>query len=170
MLNRVFAGGGPTEQKSYALVMNFVRIVDKLVADYERTRANLTEFVNTPNNVMAPLIYATNNCESCITTIIRAIKLGRRIRRDQNGPQIAKKLFVLSDSVSIKLNGIRNAIEHIDDHIASDTWTPDEPICLIIKNDRLEVVSEEITYAELADWVRQLNELAEKLAMYKEAS
>ena len=168
MLNRAFAGGGPSEQKSYALLMNFVRIVDKLVADYERTRANLIDYVNTPNNVMAPLIYATNNCESCITTMIRAIRLGRRIRRDPNGPQIAKKISVLSDSVWNKLNSMRIAIEHIDDQIVNNTWAPGQPVCLIIKNDRLEVVSEEITYVELANWVQQLNDLAGKLALHKE--
>lgn len=168
MLNRVFAGGGPSEQKSYALLMNFVRIVDKLVADYERTRANLIDYVNAPNNMMAPLIYATNNCESCITTMIRAIRLGRRIRRDPNGPKIAKKISVLSDAIWNKLNSMRIAIEHIDEQIVSDTWVPDQPVCLIINNDRLELASEEITYAELATWVQQLNDLAGKLALYKE--
>jgi hypothetical protein len=39
VLNRVFAGGGPKDPKSYALVMNFIRIVDHFVAEYEQTWA-----------------------------------------------------------------------------------------------------------------------------------
>lgn len=168
VLNRMFAGGGPEDPKSYALVMNFIRVVDKLVMDYERTRVALKEYVSTPNNVISPLIYATNNCESCITTMIRTIKLGRRIRRDQNGPSIAKKIAVLSGSVWSKVNDMRNAIEHVDGQIINDTWVPNEPLCLLVKSDRLELIGEEILYSELAEWVLQLNELAIQLAQYKE--
>jgi hypothetical protein len=131
VLNRMFAGGGPKDPKSYALVMNFIRIVDKLVVEYEQTRAALTEFISTPNEVISPIMYATNYCESCISTLIRAINLGRRIRRDPNGPEIARKIAVLSDSVCSRVKAMKNAIEHIDEKIIKNTWTPGEPLCLI---------------------------------------
>jgi len=170
LLNRMSAAGGPKDPKSYAFVMNFIRVVDKLIVEYERTRAALNEYVSTPNNVISPLIYATNNCESCITTMVRAIKLGRRIRRDQNGPPIAKKMPVLFDSIWSKLNEMRGAIEHIDEQFSNNTWVPGEPVCLLLKSDRLELTGREILYVELADWVRQLNNLAIQLAQYKESS
>jgi len=168
ILNRMFAGGGPKNSKSYALVMNFVRIVDKLITEYDETRASFTEFVNTPNNVILPLFVATGECESCITTIVRSINLVRRIRRDHTGPQIAQKIPALSDGVWSRLNGMRNAIEHIDTQIANNTRVPGEPVCLLLKNDRLELIGEVIEYKDLADWIRQLQQLSEQLAQYKE--
>jgi hypothetical protein len=169
LLNRMFAGGGPKALKSYAFVMNFIRLADKLIIEYERTRTALNEYVNTPNNVISPIIYATNNCESCITTMVRAIKLGHRIRRDQNGPTIMRKIPVLSDSVWSRVNKMRVAIEHIDDGFCGSTWVPGDPPCLLLKSDRLELIGEEILYVELADWVRQLSDLAIQLALYKES-
>ena len=169
LLNRTFRGGGPKNPKSYAFVMNFIRIADKLIVDYERTRAALNEYLSTPNNVISPLIYATNNCESCVTTMVRAIKPGHRIRRDQNGPTIARKMSVLSDSVWHRVNGVRRAIEHFDERIRDNTWVPGDPLCLLLKSDRLELMGEEILYVELADWVRELNDLAIQLAHYEES-
>ena len=168
ILNRMFAGGGPKDSKSYALVMNFIRIVDKLVVEYESARASLSEYINTPNNVISPLLVATGECESCITTMVRAINLGRRIRRDQNGPQLARTIPVLAKAVGSRANDMRNAIEHIDGQIVKDTWVPGEPVCLLLKNDRLELIGEELEYSELAAWISQLQQLAEQLAQYRE--
>jgi len=47
MLNRMFRRGGPAEPRAFALVMNFVRITDKLVGDYERCRLAFQEFIDT---------------------------------------------------------------------------------------------------------------------------
>ena len=63
---------------------------------------------------------------------------------------------------------MRNAIEHIDGQIVKDTWVLGEPVCLLLKNDRLELIGEELEYSELADWISQLQQLAEHLAQYKE--
>lgn len=168
ILNRMFAGGGPKDAKSYALVMNFVRVVDKLVVEYEGARTSLINFVNTPNNVVSPLLVATGECESCISTMIRAVNLGRRIRRDPYGPQLARQIPVLANGIWSRVNDMRNAIEHIDSQIANSIWVPGEPVCLFLKNDRLKLIGEEIQYSELADWITQLHQLAEQLAQYKE--
>ena len=166
LLNRTFAGGGPKDSRSYALVMNFIRVVDVLVTEYESARESLTEFVNTPNNVISPLLVATGSFELCITTMVRAINLGRRVRKDI---RIARKMAVLSDVVWGRVNDMRNAIEHIDGQIANNTWVPGEPVCLIVKNDRLELIGKEIEYSELAGWITQLQKLSENLAHYKES-
>lgn len=162
-------GGGARDPKSNAYVMSFVRVVDKLLLDYERARAALTEYVSSPNTLITPLIRATNECESCVSTMIRAINLGRRIRGDRNGPPVQRRVTVLSGRVSSKVNDMRNAIEHVDGQIADDAWVPGEPLCLLLKNDRLELAGVEIRYAELAEWTQQLNDIALRLAQYKEA-
>ena len=128
LLNRVFAGGGPKDPKSYALVMNFIRVVDVLVTEYESARESLAKFVNTPNDVISPLLVATGSFELCITTMVRAVNLGRRIRRGRRGPTISKKMSVLSDTVWERVNGMRNAIEHIDSELANGSWVPGHKI------------------------------------------
>ena len=168
LLNRVFAGGGPKDPKSYALVMNFIRVVDVLVTEYESARESLAKFVNTPNDVISPLLVVTGSFELCITTMVRAINLGRRIRRDRRGPTISRKMSALSDAVWERVNGMRNAIEHIDSELANGSWVPGEPVCLLLKNNRLELAGREILYSELAGWITQLQQLSEELAQYKE--
>ena len=49
------------------------------------------------NTHMSPLFAATGACENVITTMIRAIHMGRRIRRDQFGPTLNRKIPVLSN-------------------------------------------------------------------------
>ena len=158
------------DPKTYRLVMSYLRLLDKLVDEYHRTRNTLTEFVTTPGDVMSPLIFATNHCESLLTTMVRVIKVGNRIRKDRNGPPIAKKIPVLTDAaVWTRVNDMRCAIEHIDDEIAGNgnTWNPDEPSLVILKKDRLFLIGQEITYAELAEWVRQLHAVGTDLSTYE---
>jgi hypothetical protein len=166
--NWVVSSGGAKDPKSNAYVMSFVRVVDRIVLDYERARAALIEYVSSPNTLITPLIRATNDCESCISAMIRAINLARRVRGDQKGPQLQRRIRVLSGPVSKKLNAMRNAMEHVDGQIADDAWVPGAPLCLLLKNDGLELAGVEIGYTELAQWVEQLNDLALQLAQYKE--
>lgn len=42
-LNRMFCGGGPKDRISYALLMNFNRVADILVEDYEAARRSMAE-------------------------------------------------------------------------------------------------------------------------------
>ena len=54
----------------------------------------------------------------------------------------------------------------IDNQIATNTWSPDEPSLLLLKGDRLSLIGEEIKYAELADWVRQLHTVGTDLSTH----
>jgi hypothetical protein len=155
------------DPKTYSLVMSYVRLVDKLIDEYDRTRNTLVEFVTTPGNVMSPLVFATNHCESFLTTMVRVIKLGQRIRKDQNGPPIAKRNPVFTGEVFRRVNNMRCAIEHIDSQIAKNTWNPDAPYMLLLKNDRLTLLGEEITYADLADWCRQIHAVGSDVSTHE---
>lgn len=75
VLKRVFAHGGPKNSKSYVMVMNFIRIVDKLIIEYEHTRTALSDFVavRMDEDFLSPFLIATCYCESCISTMFRAI-------------------------------------------------------------------------------------------------
>ncbi|MEW6586531.1 MAG: hypothetical protein AB1442_13095, partial [Nitrospirota bacterium] len=162
------AGGGPQDTKSYALVSNFIRIVDKLLIDYSNVYKHMTELAKKRNTFMWSIISATSHCESLISSMVRAIRLGRRIRKDRNSPPMAKGIEVLSDPVWNRVNAFRKAIEHIDEIIAQNKWSAGDPVCLLLKSDRAELRGEQILYSELAGWVKQLYDLASGLSTYRE--
>lgn len=170
ILHRMFAGGGPTNPKSFALVANLVRIVDALVRDYEYARLSLTRYVNTPNEVISPLFEAISYSEECITNLLRAIRMARRIRSDEYGPPIDKYLPVLHDNVASRVTELRNAIEHVDGALIDGTWSEADPNCLITRDDRLELYGKEILYVELAKWITALHTIAVKLAQFKKTN
>jgi hypothetical protein len=166
VLRRVFTRGGPSNPVSFALVMNFVRIVDALRDDYQRMRDALHEYVTTPNNVISPLFYAISHAEECTTNLLRAIRLGQRIRSDRHGPRVSK-LRVLASPIERRVRDFRNEIEHIDRLLVAGE-NPPAPHCLMVKNDRLDLYGKEIMYAELAAWITSLHALSEELATYQE--
>jgi hypothetical protein len=155
------------DPRSYALVMSYIRLVDQLVHAYQCTRSRLIEFLETPPNVISPLIFATNHCESLLTAMLRVINLGDRIRRDQNGPPIAKTVEVFRSPVWKRVSAMRNAIEHVDSEIVRNTWKPDGPAMLLLKNDRLALPGAEITYTDLAKWLQQLHAVGTDLLAYE---
>jgi hypothetical protein len=171
LLNRVFGGGGSSDAKSYAFAMNFVRIVDILLLDYEKVRIELVRYINSPNHVISPLLIATGSCEALIGTALRAIKIARRMRSDRNAPAnapvIQRRISVLADSIADRIGGMRDAIQHIDGQIAGNTWSPGDAVCLFLKNDRMELAGQHILYSEMADWVLQLHALSNQVACYR---
>ncbi|MFA6051438.1 MAG: hypothetical protein WC762_02500 [Methylobacter sp.] len=167
MVRRIIGKYNLTDPKTYLLVVSYIRLVDKLVDDYQRTRNTQIEFVTTPGNVVSPLIFATNHCESLLTTMLRVIRFGQRIRRDPNGPPIAKRIQALSGEVWMRVNNMRCAIEHLDEQIITNTWSPNEPPQLLLKNDCLTLNGEEIFYSELADWVKQLHAVGIDLSTHE---
>lgn len=168
MLNRAFCKGGPSDAGSFALVVNFVRIVDVVLADYHSVRAALTTYVTTPNEFIYPLFEAISHTETCVTNLLRAIKMARRIRQDKAGPQIDRHIAVLTNNVADRVLAFRNKIQHVDDTLINGTWQPPAAHCLITRDDRIELYGKEILYAELARWITTLHGIASELATYKE--
>ena len=169
MIHRALAAGGPKDRTSYALVMNFVRIVDKLVADYGLARDQMVLWANTPNEVIGHLLVAVGHFESCVGSCVRAIEFGRKIRSDRNGPRIIPRgLPVLSDAVFNRINGMRNSTEHLEGAILKGTLA-DGPICLAVRPKSIELGGEQVNFDELADWITQLHGIADQLAHFREA-
>jgi hypothetical protein len=77
-------------------------------------------------------------------------------------------MAVLSNNVFTRVNGMRNAIEHLDNKIVGQTLGPEEFVCLILMNEKAIAEDIEITYSDFASWVRDLHALAIGLLKYKE--
>lgn len=168
MLNRAFVGGGPSNGRSFALVVNYVRVVDALVIDYNQFRGSLHEYVTTPNTHISPLFNAISDAEECVSNLLRAIRMARRIRKDKLGPHVEKTITVLRDAIVKRVEDFRNEIQHLDNVLVGGTWQPPDPHCLVTRNDRLELYGKEILYSDLATWITSLHALSVNLAQYKE--
>lgn len=163
LLNVVFAKGGPSDFAAAAYSRNFVRLCDLAIQEYNLAREALIEYVNTPNNVMCPLFVATGHFEQCIHAMRRAI----RFARHKNGPRLPRT-DVFSFSVESRIRGLRDAIEHTDEKIREEKIKQGEFLMLAVKSDCIELEGKKILYSELAEWLKQLHELSEIVATYRE--
>lgn len=164
-LNATFRAAGPIDRNARSLWLNYIRLVDQMIWEYEAARNELQEYVDTTN--LSPLFRAIAHMETLVNTMRRAILFARRMRRHKDSPKI-EKLSVLSGSAGDRLVAIRNAIEHLESTILNGEIARGEPTTLLVQSDRIELLEHEIYYVELADWATELHTLAIQLADYRD--
>ena len=178
-------GGCLKSPQALAFVASFARLLDKTSREYRYAHAALLASADIRQTIRAGssptlhdksilagdiqsannlLFQAGDHVENCITALRRTIVFARHIRRDQRSPQIPRGLPVLSDGMVNRIDTIRNAIEHIDERIARGEMVDGATITVTVKSDSIELGGEEIYFTELADWIRQLDFLVEKLS------
>jgi hypothetical protein len=157
---------GPPVWLTETLRINYVRVTDHLIHEYEKTREELTLYVNEAGSGFLRtlhLIRATGHFEAAVTNMVRAIGLARRLRRAKDGPPIEKNVQVLRDDVANRVGDLRNAIEHI----FGSNSDPVPPAWLILKNEKCELEGIEILYGDFAHWIEQLDKIAVEAAEYQ---
>ena len=167
ILNRVFRRGGPRNTVSYARVMNLVRLVSNAIDAYESGRESFGVFVG-KYAVLGPLLSATDHLEHCINCASRAIRFAESIRSDpyEHKPLLARNTEVLR--VSKRIKNLRNAIEHLEKNIGAGKISQGEYFMLHVRADTLELAGCVVRHEELARWLRQLHEFAQRAARYHE--
>ncbi len=73
-------------------------------------------------------------------------------------------MAILSGDVVSRIVTIRDAIEHIEEKIARGEVVDGDTIALAVKSDSIEFRGEEIYFTELAEWIRELDDLARQLS------
>lgn len=167
LLNRVFANRGPKDALANARVVNFIRIIDVVVVDYQNLRGALIEYLTTDNGHLSPIYDAISFAEECLSNLHRAVLLSEAIRRDQQGPPI-EKTRLLSTKASSDIHAFRVSIQHLDGMLADGSWVPPSAHCLAINDDGLEFYENKISYASLAQSIERLHRLADDLSNYEE--
>ena len=160
-----FINGGPSDFAAAAYSRNFTRLCDLAIQEYNLAREAFVEYIRTPNEAMSPLFVATGHLEQCIHAMRRAI----RFARHKNGPRLPRT-EVISREIESKIINLRGAIEHTDDKIRKGQIKQDDFLMLAVKNNGIELGGNEILYSELAEWIKQLHELSEIVATYREES
>jgi hypothetical protein len=163
-LNRIL-GGGPRDQKTAELVMNFVRLVDKTVTSYGSARQDLEAF-RQDRQSLSSLMSATSHLETCLSAYARAVRLVNGLAK------VAPSSIPTSAGVPRYDKGkpyvaLRNSIQHLDERIEKGRIdSVESPLCLVLANDRIRLAGLEYPYAEFANRIREQHALAGSIAHY----
>ena len=168
-MNKCYRGGGPTDLTVYALWVNFIRLVDVSVREYELARRRIDG--KSPN--LPRINVATGHFESLLSTLKRAIAHLKALRSHRDAPTSLKRLLpgrskVLSGSVEKRVTGMRDAIQHLDEKVIKGAIHKGEPVCLVPEIQGVRLGNFNISYQELASWIQELHHLAGEVTHYKE--
>lgn len=167
ILGRVFAGCGPTDALAHARIVNFIRIVDAAIADYQNLRGAIIDYITSDNGHFSPVFDAISFAEECVCNMHRAVLLSDAIRRDKNGPPIERTMLLPTKAAS-DIHAFRLGIQHLDAMLAEGKWVPPAAHCLAITDDGLELYERKLAFNDLARSVTRLHSIANELAQYKE--
>ena len=173
-MGRSFTSSGPKGREAYALVMNFVRLVDLAVSEYESGRLAILEFANSNENLrLGSAIRSSAHFEVCIDALKRAINHLKAMRGNSNVPPDLKDLLrrdirLISGKVEGKVTGMRDAIQHLERDIIKGEVTEGQSFALQPTRDDLQLGSFKIGYDELAEWITEAHTLSGKLIGYRE--
>jgi len=168
-LRRFFTGAGPREWDQYALVVNFIRLVDLARDEYQNGRARVYDFWNPEKGrALAGMARASGHFESCVSTLQRAIRYLEIIRGYPSFPKSVKDLVpdslqVLQDETKRKIRKLRNAIQHLEGEIKRGAVKKGDALFLAPGQERVELGCHYILYSDLAKWISESHECSSKL-------
>ena len=170
---RIFQRAGPTHHEVYALTMNYIRLVDTAIREYENGRRMLSRFEEATSAGLNLMFRASSHFEVCIDALKRALNHLKKLRAHKDVPQSMKdllpsKLLVLTGTVEGHMTTMRDAIQHLEKDILKGEIVAGQALCLMPVEDGLELGDYKIHFRDLAKWLRELHQRAEALAHYWE--
>ena len=136
------------------LFMNFCRLTDKALREYDAARAELLLYVALHDQVrVGPYLRAIDHMENCINATHRAVLNGLALRANNVG-RAGPRLTQLQEQ---RLAQVRNAIEHSDEKLlgkqkfkSSPPFDKIEPYSLRLANTSMVIGKYVLRYKELA--------------------
>lgn len=168
-----------------ALTSTYVRLVESAIFEYQSGEKNLREFWGTHSSLnLAAHRRSVSNFETCISNMHRAIACFRRLRGDKDSDPLSTHLKVkasfATDAIAKRVKDVRDAIHHLDEKVmygkisegevfmlapdGLEVPHPSEPNQTIKTIDRLVIGRLEISFRELAGWLKEMSELAARIA------
>jgi hypothetical protein len=173
-MQRFFTSGGPQGREAYALVMNFVRLVDLAVSEYESGRLAILQFANSNGDFrLSSAIRSSAHFEVSIDALKRAINHLKAIRGNATVSQALKDFLprgirLISGEVEGKVTDIRDAIQHLEERIQKGEIIEGQSFALQPTCDDLQLGSRNLRYIELAEWLTEAHTLSSTLRGYRE--
>lgn len=147
----------------------FVHVVAKSLIEYRALRAAMLSFL--ADGIAEDYHRAQDQAESCVNSLHRAIKLLDRLRSlgftlPDGQPYVprARDLAILREANRKKVRDLRDAQEHIDSDVLGGRLPPDSDVTIRPMWDKLSLHGKELSYAEIAENVRQLHKFAAELS------
>ncbi len=134
MLNMV-AYGGPRDGILRRHFVNFVRLEDLCVAEYERARIHFTDSLPGCDNRLGSLLYALDHLELCVICVCRTMNALDSIVRHPESPEIPRIDRRVISAFANSLRPTPNAIEHIERDISKGDIATGESHALVISED-----------------------------------
>jgi hypothetical protein len=159
--NFVLSNLGPTTPDAAKFYINLARLVDSAICDYGAARSAFEQFRSF--RAFNTLMRGVSSLESAITCTHRALQFVSALRKlgikDAAGePLIPRPRDFLPshDSVASNYKDMRDAIQHLDDRVASSSFRPSDVIMIEPTEDDFQLEGCTIRYS---DWCRHLAEL-----------
>ena len=164
----IIFGQGKLDKKFYLNRLNFVRLAEKAVEDYEEARNLILKQTKTIN--FLDIWRITNKLEDCILTVRRVFRVFERIKNNKNGffvERIEKKLLKNYEKT---VTDVRDLIEHIEKEIDRDSIPQDRTIALTPNKDAsiIFIGRKEIRVEDLANIIERFYKLSLELAVVDE--
>jgi len=156
LLDRTMSGlpaGLPPDRTMVGLFMNFSRLTDKALREYDAARAELLLYVSPPDEILrtSPYLRAIDHMENCVSATHRAVLNARALQASKIGRAGPR----LTPRQEERLAHLRNAIEHSDEKLQgkqfgkSPPFGKPDPYSLRLANTCMVIGPNVVTYKEL---------------------
>jgi hypothetical protein len=146
------------------LFMNFSRLTDKALREYDAARAELLLYVSAHDLLrITPYLRAIDHMENCVSAAHRAVLNARALQANKIG-RAARRLTPRQDE---RLAYLRNAIEHSDEkllgkhHGKSPAFDKPDPYSLRLANTCMVIGKNVLTYKEVVSIMTKCHQTIE---------
>lgn len=171
MLNLVFNKMGVRDRLASAYAINYIRMVDKAVREYEQARRELLPFVENRESLLA-LIRTADHLETCVNAVKRALNNLDRMRQHKQSAAVPRTFWRALRHRESVLRNIRKLVEHMDNALSTGEVVSGQPTAVSItdRGDAARIGEHTRPFSELAATIRKLYEWASDLAQYRETT
>jgi hypothetical protein len=156
LLDRTFSvlpAGLPPDRTMVGLFMNFSRLTDKALREYDAARAELLLYVSPHDGLRtSPYLRAIDHVENCVSATHRAVLNAQALGENKIGRAAPR----LTPSQEQWLAHLRNAVEHSDEKLlgkqkfkSSPPFDKIDPYSLRLANTCMVIGKDVLTYKEL---------------------
>jgi hypothetical protein len=164
----VFVGDRGLNRKQASYRRNFVRLVDKAVAEYQTARGSVIaqiEVTKEDSANVAPTLQFTDHFENCLNALNRLFRQLETMKRKPDNFEISQGT---RKSVEANLRGvsaIRNCAEHMEEVIQRGEIEDDQCLAVAVgeNGDRAVLGRHEIEFDRIASAIRGLHKIAQEL-------
>jgi hypothetical protein len=174
MLSLICSKGANFSPKASLYLRNFIRLIDKSIAEYLEARNIILLEIEEKNRSAEEMqetgrflyfISFVNHAENCINALRRALHLLSAMKSEQFSPAIPKIPRKLIEALGDKIKDIRDTIEHLDEKIQKDEHVQGEPVMLVVTDDErsMSICNQNLKFCELELIIRKLYNIGKYL-------